>query len=265
MYCRKLRGNIQSNIGRSNEGFAIIPTSGRWRRTCRSPGLVRYDKRLTDFVRSTVIRTHTPLLFGSYDRQANRFYNVAIYIDPYNTVTTYQKIRLAPFVEYQPAVIPYRRPSDWLRYSAGVEPTVFSTITGLRFSAMICLEDSLPDLARDFARHGAQLLFGLVSTQRYDGTSEHLQQLRRAQLVSISVGLPMVRCANSGISCPIDAFGRIGKRLIEGRPAAAVVDAQLLNLNTPYRVTGDWPWLAAMLVVGYGIGLRSRFRRPRHG
>jgi apolipoprotein N-acyltransferase len=226
-------------------------------------GLVRYDKRLTDFVRSTVIRTHTPILFGSYDRQASQFYNVAIYIDPYNTVTTYRKIRLAPLIEYEPALLPYKRPSNWLRYTAGVERTVFSTVTGVRFSAMICLEDSLPDLAREFARSGAQLLFGLVSTQRYDGTSEHLQQLRRAQLVSISVGLPMVRCANSGISGSIDPFGHIEKSLPEGRPAAAVVDAQLLSLNTPYRITGDWPWFAAMLLVGFGIGLRSRFARTR--
>lgn len=226
-------------------------------------GLVRYDKPLTDFVRSTVIRTHTPILFGSYDEQAGQFYNVAIYIDPYNTVTIYRKIRLAPFIEYEPAVLPYKRPSNWLRYTAGSDRTAFSTVTGERFSAMICLEDSLPDLAREFARNGAQLLFGLVSTQRYDGTREHLQQLRRARLVSIAVGLPMVRCANSGISCAIDPFGHVEKRLPEERPAAAVVDTQLLSLNTVYRVTGDWPWFTAMLLVGYGIGLRSRLARAR--
>lgn len=223
-------------------------------------GLVHYDQRLTNFVRSAVIRTRTPILFGSYDRDGSQFFNVAIFIDPYNTVATYRKIRLAPFVEYEPKVIPYRRPADWLRYTAGTEPTVFSTIAGQRFSAMICLEDSLPDLAREFARHGAQLLFGLISTQRYDGSSEHLQQLRRARLVAIAVGLPMARCANTGISCLIDPWGHILKRLPEGRAAAGVVDARLVNLNTIYRTTGDWVAFIAMLVVGFGVGAACRAR-----
>ncbi|MGP0072241.1 MAG: apolipoprotein N-acyltransferase [Bryobacteraceae bacterium] len=227
-------------------------------------GLVRYDNRLTDFVRSTVIRTGTPLLFGSYDRQGDAFYNVAIYIDPHNTVTTYRKIRLAPLVEYEPRFFPYRRPSNWLRFTAGTERTVFSMLAGQRFSTMICLEDSMPELGRDFARAGSQLLVSLDSSERFDGTSEPLQQLRRARLTAIAAGLPMVRCANSGISCLINPLGRIEKMLREGRPEAAVVEARLLSLNTVYRITGDWPWLAAMLIAGFGIGLPRRLLLRRY-
>jgi apolipoprotein N-acyltransferase len=224
-------------------------------------GLARYDNRLTDFVRSTVIRTRTPLLFGSYDRQGDAFFNVAIYIDPYDTVTTYRKIRLAPFVEYEPELFPYSRPSNWLRFTAGTERTVFATVPGWRFSTMICLEDSMPELARDFALGGAQLLVGLESTQRFEGTSEPLQHLRRARLVAIAAGLPMARCANSGISCLINPLGRVVKMLDEGRPEAAVVDAQLLSLDTLYRFTGDWPWFAGLLIIGFGIGLAGRAAR----
>jgi apolipoprotein N-acyltransferase len=221
-------------------------------------GLVRYDNRLTDFVRSTVIRTHTPLLFGSYDRQGDAFFNAAIYIDPYKTVTTYHKIRLAPFVEYEPRYFPYRRPSNWLRYTAGTERTVFSTVAGWRFATMICLEDSMPELARDFALGGAQLLVGLVSTERFEGTSEPLQHLRRARLTAIAVGLPMARSANSGISCLINPLGRVVKMLDEGRPAAAVVNARLASFETVYRDTGDWPWFAGMLIAGFAIARVSR-------
>lgn len=222
-------------------------------------GLVRYDNGLTDFVRSTVIRTHVPLLFGSYDREDNAFYNVAIYIDPHGTVTTYRKIRLAPVVEYQPHFLPYRRPANWAPFSAGTERTVFSTPANRRFSTMICLEDSLPDLARDFARNGAQLLVALVSTRHFLGTAEPLEHLRRAQLSSIAVGLPMVRCANSGISCLISPLGRVKMQLQQGRPLSGVFEASLLNMNTVYRRTGDLPWLIGMLTVGFGIGVASRY------
>jgi len=221
-------------------------------------GLVRYDPRLTDFVRSTVIRMRTPLLFGSFDRQGDAFFNAAFYIDPFNTVATYHKIRLAPFVEYEPAFLPFHRPSNWLRFTAGTEHTVFSTKGGQRFSTMICLEDSMPEVARDFARSGAQLLVGLVNTQQYLGTSEPLQHLRRARLTAIAVGLPMARCANSGVSCLINPLGQVEKMLDEGRPEAAVVNAPLLSLDTMYRRTGDWPWFTGMLLAGYAIALLSR-------
>lgn len=226
-------------------------------------GLVRYDPRLTDFVRSTVVRMRTALLFGSYDRQGNDFSNAAIYIDPSNTVTTYRKIRLAPFVEYEPSLFPYRRPSNWLRYTAGTEHTVFSTKGGQRFSTMICLEDSMPEEARDFALGGAQLLVGLVNTEQYQGTSQSLQHLRRARLTAIAVGLPMARCANSGFSCLINPLGQVEKMLDEGRPEATVVNAHLLNLDTMYRRTGDWPWFAGTLIAGFAIALLSRDRRER--
>ncbi len=226
-------------------------------------GLVRYDPRLTDFVRSTVVRMRTALLFGSYDRQGNDFFNAAIYIDPYDTVATYRKIRLAPFVEYEPELFPFHRPSNWLRYTAGTEHTVFSTKGGQRFSTMICLEDSMPEEARDFARGGAQLLVGLVNTEQYRGTSQSLQHLRRARLTAIAVGLPMARCANSGVSCLINPLGRVEKMLDEGRPETTVVNAHLLNLDTMYRRTGDWPWFAGMLIAGFAIALLSRDRRER--
>jgi apolipoprotein N-acyltransferase len=216
-------------------------------------GLVRYDKRLTDFVRTTVTRTHTPLLFGSYDKQDNAFSNVAIYIDPFDTVTTYRKIRLAPLMEYEPAFFPFRRPANWLRFTAGTERTVFSTVTGYRFSTMICLEDSMPELARDFALRGAQFLMALVSTERFEGTSEPLQHFRRARLTAIAVGLPMVRCANSGISGWINPYGRVEKTLDAGRQEAVVVKAQLSSVETVYRSTGDWPWLGGMLIAGFAI------------
>jgi apolipoprotein N-acyltransferase len=224
-------------------------------------GLVRYDKRLTDFVRSTVVRTHMPLLFGSYDKDGSAFFNVSIYIDPYDTVTTYRKIRLAPLMEYEPVFFPFRRPSNWLKFTAGTERTVFATVTGYRFSTMICLEDSMPELARDFALRGAQFLLALVSTERFEGTSEPLQHFRRARLTAIAVGLPMVRCANSGISGLISPLGHVEQTLTEGHQDAAVVKAQLTSLDTIYRSTGDWPWLGGMFLAGYTIPLTSRYRR----
>lgn len=72
---------------------------------------------------------------------------------------------------------------------------------------MICIEDSRPELARDFATAGAQLLVAVINTEPFHGTALPLQHLGRTRLTSVAVGLPKVHCVNSGISCSIDRLG----------------------------------------------------------
>jgi apolipoprotein N-acyltransferase len=51
-----------------------------------------------------VRRTRRSFLFGSLDRTEDRsqYFNVAILITPYGTVTIYRKMRLVPVGEYLP-------------------------------------------------------------------------------------------------------------------------------------------------------------------
>ncbi len=222
------------------------------------PGLVRHERELTDFVRAAVTRTATPLLFGALDYDEGRVSNVAILITPYNTVTTYRKIRLVPFVEYTPKGIPYTAPATWPRYTPGNDPAVFRLASGLFFSAPICLEDTLPELARDFAGSGAQALVALVNTENFRGSGQALQHLRRARLTAISTGLPMIRSANSGISCSIDSRGRILAEVEEG-----VSKAVLLPLAGPgatlYARAGDALSIVMCLLLIAGIAVLARY------
>jgi len=209
-------------------------------------GSLRHDPVLANFATGAVRRTHVPVLLGAGDFEAGRYYNAATLIATDGRVLTYRKTRLVPFVEYTPAVVPLRT-VEWVRFSPGENATTIPLAPGEVLGVMICLEDTLPDEARDFANGGATVLAALVNTADFTGTAESLQHLRRARLTAIAVGLPMFRAANSGISCALDSSGRVLDTLPAERPAAEVIGVPQDARPTLYRWIGDWP---VALVLG---------------
>lgn len=239
-------------------------------------GYVRYEGDLADWVKGVVIRTGCPLLFGSLDQDeiTSTQSNVAILITPYNTVTTYRKIRLTPVAEYVPQLGPLEGFLIKLRggrdeFTPGSVPTVFQLAEGVSFSAMICYEEAFADLARDFARGGADLLIGLSNTQAFSRTSLPVQHLRRARLTAIAVGLPMVRCTNDGISCLIDHKGRIHETISSCSgdtvmvSGAAVFPVTLEQSETLYRRFGRaGPYVILLVLTLVVVGLTRLWKTP---
>jgi apolipoprotein N-acyltransferase len=217
------------------------------------PGFVRYDNTLTAWVKRTVVRTRRPLLFGTLDREEGdpgRAYNASILITPYNTVTTYRKTQLVPFGERVPDPWPFRKElnvalRNLIEIYPGNEATVFQLADGRVFSTPLCSEEAAPDLARDFAAGGSKLLLSLVNTARVKDTCQAMQQLRRARLTAVAVGLPLVRCASGGPSCVVTPDGRIGEAILgpDGRPVrgegAGVLEAPMGHAETLYGRCGD--------------------------
>lgn len=240
-------------------------------------GFVRYEDDLTVWVRGTVIRLDRPLLFGALDRPdgTNLVHNVAIMITPYDTVTTYAKVRLVPIGEFIPGLLTGALEGvrgDRVAAAPGSGTVLFRLREGITFATLICYEDIFPDLARDAARAGAELIVALINTQQFDGTSQPDVHLRRARLTAVAVGLPMLRCTNSGISCTIDANGRISEMLVDkdGRDravqAARVVSVALRDCGTLYRWGGDVMTLSllGLLVIGAAIVTRTYTHATDH-
>lgn len=244
------------------------------------PGFVRYEDDLTQWARGTVIRTRRSLLFGTLDtaETAAQTANVAILITGYKTVVTYRKIRLVPITEYTPNLGPLshwlsRLRGGWQAYTPGKEATTFDLPEGITFSTMICYEDIFPDLAREFAAAGAHMLFALGNNELFGHSRQSWQQLRRARLTAVAVGLPMVRCTNSGISCVIDHQGAL-LDMIEGEDdevlmvqGARVFAVPRRQVETAYRKLGDGLPLTmcGVLIGGVVAGSRCllRVRRQR--
>jgi apolipoprotein N-acyltransferase len=237
-------------------------------------GFVRHDRGLADWIKGTVSRIGRPLVFGCLDQDdhGDRIYNAAIMVTNYGTVFEHRKNRLLPLCESIPGWGPLKWAFIRLRggavaFTPGDDRTIFSLGNGAAFATLICFEDTFPDLARDYASTGAQGLLSLSNTVTFRGTNQAQQHLRRAQLTAIAVGLPMLRCGNSGISCVIDQYGTLVS-VVEEAPrfvGARVLPLEFAQVNTFYRRFGDAAAFTCYgLVITAGIAgtrLAGRWRK----
>jgi apolipoprotein N-acyltransferase len=226
------------------------------------PGLVRYEQDLAQFVTRAVERTATPLLFGSVDRdEQGRIYNVAVRIGTDGTVSEYRKTRLVPFVEHTPWPFHYKPADGWVQFAPGTERTLMPLNAASSFSVAMCLEDTYPDIAREYVLAGSNLLIALVNTENFKETNQALAHLRRARLTAVAAGLPMVRAANSGFSCSIDARGRLLGAMPPNAQEAGVLPASPGSVSTVYDALGDMG--VGMLLIAF-LGLETLWLRVPH-
>ena len=225
------------------------------------PGLVRFEPDLAAFATGAVQRTGAPLLFGSVDRdEQGHYYNAAILIGTDGTDAEYRKRRLVPFAERTPWPFRYQPPGGWVQFTPGTEATRVRLDVTTSFSVAMCLEDTYPDLAREYAAQGANLLIALVNTESFKDSNQALAHLRRARLTAIAAGLPVLRAANSGISCSIDAHGRVVAALRQNREEAAALPISAGSIVTIYGTLGDGgvTVLLFLLIAAEGWWLRAR-------
>ena len=81
---------------------------------------------------------------------------------------------------------------------------------------LICFEDIFPGLARADVREGSSLLVNLTNDAWFDDDSCPCQHALNASLRAIETRTPLLRCANTGLTCHIDPTGRFAAVL--GRP-----------------------------------------------
>jgi apolipoprotein N-acyltransferase len=147
-------------------------------------------------------------------------YNSAILLNARGEMQIYDKQHLVPFGEY----VPLRHSFPlfaWIvgdevsgDFNFGAEPTVMQ-LSGkpFRIAPLICFEDTVGDLTRRFAQRGAELMITLTNDGWFRHSAESRQHLANAVLRSAETKLPLVRCANTGVTCFIDRFGHVTRTL----------------------------------------------------
>jgi apolipoprotein N-acyltransferase len=143
-----------------------------------------------------------------------REYNSAILVSPGPTtfLGRYDKAHRVPFGEY----IPFREKLSFLSWlapypgdygvEAGAERTRFE-VAGHSFGVLICYEDTVAALAREYA--GVRFLLNISNDGWFDGTSEHEQHLVAARFRAVEMRRPLARAVNMGVSAVIDGSGRV--------------------------------------------------------
>ena len=100
--------------------------------------------------------------------------------------------------------------------TAGKEYALFkvpTSKTNCNLGALICFEDLFPEISREFAKKGANILVNITNDAWYKFTSAPYQHLAASVFRAVENRLPLARAANTGISCFILPSGKIASRI----------------------------------------------------
>ena len=181
------------------------------------PGPVLEDEQSHRFVMDFSASTKTDLLLGTIDEEEERIYNAALLVSGSGqNVQIYRKVHLVPFGEYVPlrhsfplfaAVAGHWVPGD---FDFGKEYTVFRLTNGdVQVAPLICFEDTVGELTRQFVRRGANLLVNVTNDGWFLHSAGSQQHLANAVFRCVETRRPMARAANTGVTCFVNEFGRV--------------------------------------------------------
>ena len=257
---------------------------------------------INDFVRSN----HVWLILNGDDVEIHplmtNFFNAAFIIGPDGVWRqVYHKRQLVIFGEYVPLAnwLPFLK---WLTpitggSAPGDKPVTFELdrpspprrageieilrpgsdsgeSTTVKCAPLICFEDTFPGAARDSAQEDEDFLVNLTNDGWFGDSAEQRQHLANAVFRAIENGLPLLRCANNGVTCLISRHGRLEQvfhdpQNTEYGPGALTVDIPLLapaqkSAPTYYNRHGDrfgWTCVALTLFMLVRPLLARRLRR----
>lgn len=145
-------------------------------------------------------------------------FNSALNIDNGDKIGIYHKSKLVPGFETVPVnrlfrfisrLIPVLGNTNW-NYGTQEERVVFKG-SGLKpkVAPVICYESVFGEYVNGYVNLGAEALFIITNDGWWKNTGGYKQHLSYASLRAIETRRPVVRSANTGISCFIDTRGRI--------------------------------------------------------
>ncbi|MGK5547352.1 apolipoprotein N-acyltransferase [Streptomyces sp. URMC 127] len=190
----------------------------------------------------------------------------------------YDKMRLVPFGEYVPArsllgwatSVGKAAAEDRKRGDRQVVmhvPPSASAPEGLRIGPLVCFESAFPDMSRQLAHDGAQVIIAQSSTSTFQESWAPRQHASLAALRAAETWRPVVHATLTGVSTVADPRGRaVGPPLGTGRSTAVVRDVPLAGGTSPYVRYGDWVVLLSLAIVVCACaaaGLRAIRRRVR--
>lgn len=194
-----------------------------------TPGPILADEESYHFVMDFSAAAHADLLLGSDVFENDQAFNTAFLVPAKgDQLQIYRKIHLVPFGEYVPlrhsfplfaAIAGRWVPGD---FAAGKEYTRFSLTTAdVRVAPLICFEDTIGELVRQFvlsreSERGTNLLVNITNDGWFLHSAGSHQHLANAIFRSVEERRPMVRAANTGVTCFINEFGRVTQMLQDG-------------------------------------------------
>ena len=236
-----------------------------------NPPRENLPSRSTDAANCGVASSASATLKTSFD------YNAAILLSPAGKrPQVYAKIHLVPFGEY----IPCRKTFPLFQWIVGDRvlgdfdqgpgaKVLHLSTKPISIAPLICFEDTLGDLVRRFALCRAQLLITLTNDGWFGHTMASQQHAMNALFRAAETKLPLLRVANTGVTCVIDRYGRITQVLCDADGSTFLEGVLFSQISVPrnpvttfYTKHGDWfsYFCLGVMMVGFaGIFLKIRY------
>jgi len=215
---------------------------------------------------------------------ATKWFNSAFLLNPAGQmVARYHKRHLVPFGEFMPGARYFpllaRLRAAGAGLTAGDGPGFFHmTEPTASFSALICYEDLFPQEVRQCLDPETDYLLNLTNDGWFGDSAAQWLHTVNALFRAVELRLPLVRCCNNGLTCWVDAFGRLHDVYFpesknEYQAGYKLIDAPLAGSEsgrhpTFYRQHGDlFGWGCVILAVLAGAQglLPRRTARPATG
>jgi apolipoprotein N-acyltransferase len=224
------------------------------------------DAEFRAFVETIARTDHAYLLFGGVAyNSAHAPLNSAFLLDPNGTmIGRYDKIKLVPFGEYVPDIFWWvKRITKEAGDFAPGERVVEFPINGHRVGAFICYESAFPDLVRQFASDGAELLVNVSNDGYFGHSAAREQHLELVRMRAAENRRWLLRATNDGITATVDPAGRVAFRADPYQLLSADVPFRYLTDITIYTKFGDvfaWSCLVVSLALVLFASVRMHSR-----
>ena len=237
------------------------------------------DSRNSEELRRFVRALGIPLVFGApgveYRMGERALFNRSFLLTADGDAGHYDKEHLVPFGEYLPPVLDWKSFEPLLQglggFTAGTGKQLFELKMqgkpAVSMGMLICYEAIFPELARQRAADGAQLLLNISNDAWYDFTSAPMQHLHLSLMRAVEQGRWIARATNSGITAFLDplggvhAMGEASDRWALFKDGTLTGTVLALRGHTPYFYAHPWlPALAACMLAALCLPLLKRIR-----
>jgi apolipoprotein N-acyltransferase len=248
------------------------------------PNLLRYEQEIYQAVTNLAMTHAKWMIIGaddaipradSPDERVFDYFNSSFLISPSGDLkAAYRKRRLVVFGEYTPLArwIPALR--NLLPAGEGFragETNVPFRIPELNVttSVLICFEDTFPHQARQDVHADTDFLLNLTNNGWFGESAAQWQHAATALFRAVENGLPLVRCANNGLTCWVDSIGALHEVSFPGlKDSKDIYGAGFKIVRVPllpagsfreqtfYNRYGDWFGWLCVLLTGTLLGSR---------
>ncbi len=212
------------------------------------PRMVRYDTNTAAAITGLARKHHAWLIIGSDDAEPKRgadnpddadYFNCSFLVSPEGVLADrYKKRNLVIFGEYLPLQnwLPFLK---WFTpvqggFTPGQAPATFN-LEDLDVSAsvLICFEDIFPQLGRSGVKSGTDFLVNITNDGWFGQNAAQWQQASTALFRTVENRVPLIRCCNTGLTCWIDAYGRLQQILRDQRGTIYGEGFMLVKIPVP--------------------------------